>query len=252
MAERNSRMNAIVLTVNRQGEQNYSACMLSAELGIFYATLYGGAKSKKRALVQPFNSGLLYLYTDNSHHLRKINDFDVKNMHPSLRSNLYKMWAANLACEIILKTKCAGDYENAFALLSAFLDGIDASEETEARLGTIRFLWRYLGLLGVQPDPLLCVSCAQPLTSGVYTNASGGFICPDCLPSENESQHSPFHLNQESLSYLNAINTERPGVVRRLTLSAESARSIKGLVFYLIEQAAGCKLKSLESGMGIL
>lgn len=245
-------MNAIVLTVSKQGEQNYSVCFLSAELGIFYATLYGGAKSKKRALVQPFNSGLLYLYTDNAHHLRKITDFDVRSMHPSLRTNLYKMWAANLASEIVLKTKGAGDYENAFALLSAFLDGIDASEEPEARLGTIRFLWRYLGLLGVQPDPLLCSSCAQPLSSGVYAGGANGFICPDCAPSEPEAAHAAFSLDAPSLSYLNAINTARPGAVRRLTLSADSAYRIKQLVFYLIEQAAGCRLKSLESGMGIL
>src|SRR5574344_657611 len=109
MGERNSTTGAIILTVQEQGENNRTACAFSADLGVFYATLYGGAKSKMRALVQPFNSGTLWLYTHEVRHSKKITDFDVTNCHPTLRTSLYKMWAANLAAELVLKTKCAGD-----------------------------------------------------------------------------------------------------------------------------------------------
>ena len=253
MAERNSSMDALILSVKQQGEQNYSVCMLSAELGVFYATLYGGAKSKKRAFVQQFNSGRLYLYTDESHHLKKITDFDVKDMHLSLRTNLYKLWAANLASEIVLKTQCAGDFKNAFILLSAFLDGIDRSTENGARLGTLRFLWRYLALLGVQPDPTSCAHCSSPLQGGTYTGFSNGFLCHDCSPQSSLTPtEESLSLSREALAYLDAINSKSPREVRETPLSTEDALSIKHLTFRLIEQAAGTRLKSLESGMGIL
>src|SRR5574344_511702 len=165
MADRNSITTAIILTVQEQGENNRTACAFSADLGVFYATLYGGAKSKMRALVQPFNSGTLWLYIDEVRHSKKITDFDVTNCHPTLRTSLYKMWAANLAAELVLKTKCAGDDKESFRLLSAYIDGIDACDENNARLGTIRFLWRYLGLLGVQPDVHECIQCGKLLLS---------------------------------------------------------------------------------------
>lgn len=265
MGERNSTTGAIILTVQEQGENNRSVCAFSAELGIFYATLYGGAKSKMRALVQPFNSGKLWLYTDENKHQCKISDFDVTNCHLSLRTSLYKMWAANLAAEIILKTRGAGDDAASFRLLSAYIDGIDSCDEEGARLGTIRFLWRYLGLLGVQPDVHLCTQCGRSLLSGVvehdnsalpgkahasYRSGTNGFVCADCLPYSEEK--TGYDIDLDGLTYLASINELSPGQVRGLSISSSTAHEIKTLVFALIESACGSKLKSLESGLGIL
>ena len=272
MADRNSITTAIILTEQEQGENNRSVCAFSADLGIFYATLYGGAKSKMRALVQPFNSGKLWLYTDEIRHTRKISDFDVTNCHPTLRTSLYKMWAANLAAELVLKTKGAGDDKGSYRLLSAYLDGIDASDENNARLGTIRFLWRYLGLLGVCPEVHYCVQCGKNLFSAsspsqastahvldtspanvMYFTTLNGFVCGDCLQSfDDAGKKNGFVVSQDALTYLAAINDLSPGQVRSLSISASAAYEMKRLVFTLIENAACCKLKSLESGLGIL
>src|SRR5574344_1030724 len=214
---------------------------------IFYATLYGGAKSK-------------------------ISDFDVTNCHPTLRTSLYKMWAANLAAELVLKTKGAGDDKGSYRLLSAYLDGIDASDENNARLGTIRFLWRYLGLLGVCPEVHYCVQCGKNLFSAsspsqastahvldtspanvMYFTTLNGFVCGDCLQSfDDAGKKNGFVVSQDALTYLAAINDLSPGQVRSLSISASAAYEMKRLVFTLIENAACCKLKSLESGLGIL
>ena len=262
MGERNSTTNALILTVQEQGENNRSVCAFSPDFGIFYAVLYGGAKSKMRALVQPFNSGKLWLYADEVRHSKKITDFDVTNYHPTLRTSLYKMWGANLAAELVLKTKGAGDDKESFRLLSAYIDGIDATDENNARLGTIRFLWRYLGLLGVQPEVHTCVQCGKLILSedsrlskseAMYFYTLNGFVCGDCISSFDESgRKNGFAVDQDALTYLAAINELPPGQVRALTIGASSAYEMKRLVFMLIENAAGCKLKSLESGLGIL
>ena len=64
MSERNLCTEVLILTVKNQGENNRVICALSPELGIFYAILYGGPKSKLKSLVQPFYSGKMWLYDD--------------------------------------------------------------------------------------------------------------------------------------------------------------------------------------------
>lgn len=259
MSDRNKQTPAIIFSLREQGEQNRIVTALSPEMGIFNCMLYGGPKSRLRSMVQPFNTGIMYIYTDNIKHSVKITDFDAKKIHLSLRENLFKSWAASLAAEIVLKTKCAGDPQNAYILLSALLDGIDAVNENEARLGMLRFLWRYLGILGVQPEVRECSSCGTSLLSKElfpsYMEKNNGFICSDCIPYSEEklqNEASFFKTDIHAITYLAAINELPPAKVRELILPAESAFRLKRLLYNLIEKAVGSKLETLESGIGIL
>ena len=213
-------MQAIILSVKATGASNGLVTMLGRECGIRTSLLYGGPKSRLRSLVQPFNSGCVWLYEDKAKESSKITDFQVADFHVKLKASLYKIWAASLAAELVLRTHAAGEPEGAFVLLSAFLDGTDASEEDEARLGTIRFLWRYLGLLGVQPS------------------------VPECMQS--------FQLGAEAAEYLAALNEKSPGEVRRMVLGTAPVQQLKQMAFSLVEEAAGGKLKTVETGFAIL
>ncbi|MCR5218752.1 DNA repair protein RecO [Treponema sp.] len=259
MGERNKCTQAVILTVREQGENNRNICALSPDLGIFNALLYGGPKNRLRSLVQPFNCGNIWLYEDEVKHSRKITDFDSKEFHPSFRDDIYKIYAANLAGELVLKTKCAGENSRSFTLLRAFLNGIDASSEEEARLGTIRFLWRYLALLGIQPDPHECAECGKNLllenSRSYYSEYSSAFICSDCCHSYRDSHESSSRIletDSTALNYLNAINELTPGSVRRMKLSADSAYKMKRVVFHILENSAGTLLNTLRTGEGIL
>ena len=260
MGERNKYTEAIILTVQIQGENNRLVSVLSPDEGIFYCVLYGGPKSRFRSIIQPFNSGTLYYYEDSIKKQRKITDFDVKNYHPTFSTNIYKMWAANLSTEIVIKTKCAGDTKSAFTLLKAVTDGMDACpNEDDARLGMLRFLWRYIGLLGVQMNVNECPVCNcsilaenQKNNRFVYSPYYNGFICPDCSSfSTDDFIYSNFSLDQGALTYLNAINELSPRQVRQLHITATSAYDLKRFLYYIIEKEVG-SLKSIESGNGIL
>ena len=255
MGERNSQTKAIILSVKAQGENKRSVTALSPDLGIFYATVYGGPKSKLRSLAQQFNSGTAYIYTDESKRSRKLSDFDAENVHPTLRTNLYKMWAANLGAELVMKTKCAGDDKTSFLLLKSFIDGIDACDEAGARLGTIRFLWRYLRLLGVQPEIHECSGCGSELLIQknpiYYVPFQSAFFCADCSSTFSDAPDT-IQVTSGGLKYLAAINELRPGEVRAMKIEKNDAYAIKRLVYFMIEQAAGSKLNALESGAGIL
>ena len=235
--------------------------MVSPLRGIFFATLYGGPKSKLRSLVQPFNSGLLYFYEDETRHFIKISDFDVKQSHFSFRTDIYKMMAANLAGEILIKTKCAGDYEKAFILFRAFLDGTEASSSEDSKSGLIRFLWRYLTLMGIQPDVNRCIECSLPISTetskgGTYIRYLNGFVCSECLQTHiqntKSNKGSALHIKSSSLFYLNAVSSLKPQAVRSIPLAEESYNELKELLFLLIENAAGTFLHSLETARGII
>lgn len=259
MAERNKKMRAIILSARKTGECNRLVTVLSAQSGIFSALLYGGPKSRLRSLVQPFYTGTLYIYCDAAHRSVKITDFDAECCHLSLRTSLFKSWAASFACELTVKTKCAGDSERAFALLCAFLDGTDAVSETEARLGMLRFLWRYLALLGIQPDARFCASCGTSLLSheknAVFDESQNGFICCDCRSFSQEKARAAswqFTMDIDALTYIAAVSELPPGQVRKLLVPEVSSCRIKQLLFYLIEKSCGTRLETLESGSGIL
>ena len=51
----------VVISLKPQGENNSLVCCFAENLGIIYASMYGGAKSRLRSLVSPWNSGTLYL-----------------------------------------------------------------------------------------------------------------------------------------------------------------------------------------------
>ena len=257
MSERNMCVQAIILTAASQGENNRSICALSADMGLFYATLYGGPKNKLRSLVQPFNMGNLWIYRDKARQSVKITDFEVIDSHINLHTNLYKIWAANLACEILLKTHCAGDAKSAFALFNAFIKGLDVTGEKESILGTIRFLWRYLAILGVQPSIEECSQCGCNFKDNnfCYIPSSSCIICTDCagtLTAEDYERQTYFPLRRSSISYLNSINTISPGKVRSLVIDSQTVYELKKFIFFLTEQAVGKKLKCIETGMGIL
>lgn len=262
---------AIVISLKPAGENNSNVTLITENKGIVYATLYGGPKSKLRSLVSQWHSGIIYLYENPEHNQIKISDFDVKNYHISFGENLFKFYAASLAAEIVLKTKCAGSNELCWKLFSGFLDGLELATEEQGKVGLLRYLWRYLELLGVQPDSTTCGFCGQtflnhkfaPESETYYNISDNFFICSSCATNnyqniqknkENNLSQSDrlFPLKLKAINYLSAINMLKPAEVRKLSIDKECYDQIKNIVFYLIENTVENKLNSIETGMGIL
>lgn len=218
--------------------------------------LYGGAKSRLRSLVQPFYGGTIYLYADEAKGSAKITDFDAQNCHPSFRKSLFKIWAANLACEIAVKTRAAGDAAGAYTLVGAFLDGLDLVSEEQGRAALLRFLERYLSLLGLAPDAKTCAKCGAPLLRDAggarFVQSALSFECPSCYAAEGKKNPADFALDRDALTYLCAIDTLPPREVRAIALPPASAARLKAYLFSAIERACGAPLETLRSASGIL
>ena len=255
---RSSSTDAIILSLRPLGENNSSVTLLTPEAGIVYAVLYGGPKSRLRSLVAQWNSGKVWLYENPEKNQIKISDFEVTNYHSSFSQNLFKSYAASLAAELAIKTRCGGSASQCHRLVGGFFDGMELCDEEQSRLGLIRFLWRYLELLGVQPSSHACCSCGKvfldtrfaPEAISYYNSMENSFICPDCsasLPEGNLVQ-----IQNEAVKYLSALSVLAPAEARKLSLDEETYGQIRQLVFFLIENNIDQKLNSIETGMGIL
>ena len=223
--------------------------------------LYGGPKSRFRSLVAQWNSGKVWLYENPEKNQIKISDFEVSNYHSSFSQNLYKSYAASLAAELAIKTRCAGSSGQCFKLISGFLDGMELCDEEQSRLGLIRFLWRYLELLGIQPAVHACLNCGKtfldsqfaPKAISYYNSMENSFICPECTVSlGNEQRGKMIDVHFNALQYLSALTVLSPSDARKLSIDEELYGQIRQLVFFLIENSMDQKLNSIETGMGIL
>lgn len=252
----------IVLSIKPLGENNSSVFFFTKDYGLIYTTMYGGHKSRFKSLVSPWNYGMLYLSESSKFKTYKISDFDVKNYHLSFREDLTKSWSAALAAEILIKTKCAGNSEFCWSIFNGFIDGLElCTNQEQCSSGLIRFLWRFLELLGIQPDSTTCSQCGESFLTGkisidtvsylqkgaIYNVNENSFVCSDC-----SSEKSSFFLNIESIRYLAAVSTLTPKESRLIQISPDSKGQLKQFLFYLIENACGTRLSCLETGMGIL
>ena len=255
---RSSSTDAIVLSLKPLGENNSSVTLLTPEAGIVYAVLYGGPKSRMRSLVSQWNSGKVWLYENPEKNQIKISDFEVSNYHTSFSQNLFKSYAASLAAELAIKTRCAGSAQQCHRLVSGFLDGMELCDEEQSRLGLLRFLWRYLELLGIQPQSHACSNCGKtfldtrfaPEAVSYYNSMENSFICPDC--ADHLQGENMLSVKNTAVQYLSALTVLTPSEARKLTIDEEIYGQIRQLVFFLIENSIDQKLNSIETGMGIL
>lgn len=271
---RNVSKSALVISVRATAQDNRSVCILTKD-GIEFSTLFGGPKSRLSGAVSPWNSGTMFFYNNAEKSSSKITDFDVKKYHPTFRENLFKSFAAALAGEIVVKSKCAGNGEAAFFLLNGFLDGMDLCDEKAARLGLLRFLWRYLDLLGVRPETRRCASCGHEFgfssidnfagnsfetviqckdqDGAFFSNEQGGFLCGECARGKSESVFEDGgRISLASLFYLEISGGGNLAAARNATLSKGDHDVLKAFLFQMTENALGQKLKTLSTGSGIL
>lgn len=277
---RNSSLEALVLSTRAVGEDSRLATILSPQRGIFSAMVYGGRKGKLRSTVSPYHVGTMWIYSDVVKDSIKVTDFDPVKCRVDIRNNLYKVCAAALCAELVIKTHGLGahgihsggadgsesspDEDELWVLVNGFLDGLDVSSEEASRIGTLRFLWRYIGLMGLQSDCSRCMHCGSNMIS-CYSALENIFSCADCVHTSHSADFSQggrsgahsgagvlFYLGEESVDYLRSVNTLSPKEVRAKQLHAQSIQELHELLYFLIRNSAESKLKTLDAGRGIL
>jgi DNA repair protein RecO (recombination protein O) len=141
---------ATVLRLRPFGEAR-EATFLTREEGLVRAVVYGGAKSRLRAYVSPFNSGALYLYHDPVRGTDKVTDFDCRSWRPLLREVYERITAADELARTVL-AGLGGDFEAAQAALDESLDALESMDAALTPRLVAHFRWRWAGILGIRPE----------------------------------------------------------------------------------------------------
>ena len=237
---RSVSLSVLTLRVRASGEANRDAWFLSAEEGIFKATVFGGPKSRLRSQVAPFHQGRLYLYHDPVRDSRKVTDFDVENWRPDLRKLYERIIAADTLAETVLATHGGGGgWGTALKLTGEALDSLEHADEKTCVRIVLHFLWAWTEFLGSKPDLSRCVSCAcEGSGDGVlwYEVGEGGLYCDACRSD------SGIRVGPGARRWLLAIQNLGSREALRYNLDNSSLQQARALVLGILTEALGTRL----------
>jgi DNA repair protein RecO (recombination protein O) len=265
--KRQRRFSAIILATSRFGEIHRSVQLLTEEDEIVRAVAHGASspKGKLRGKADQLTYGVCYLYTEPVKGYSKITDFDPVEFYPGIKGNLEAFYTASSWAETVLKSLAGGGQATeVFGLLKESLDGLEgalpAGGRTPAgvgsallvRLYSIRFLWRYLAILGVQPDLDECGTCGRVLGEGelrFVRPRAGDIVCESCSGEYDLTLPAP-----EALARLAAAEVGAPGDrdLGSVSLTPEDSRQLSGVLYTLLEATLGASLETRRSGRSIL
>jgi DNA repair protein RecO (recombination protein O) len=245
---RTATYTALILRSRPAGESNRDVWLLCAGAGLFKATVFGGPKSKLRAHAAPFNSGQAWIYHDPVKDSRKLSDFDVRSWRPGLREMYERAMTADAVSETILASHGGGGHwDEALVLAEAVLDALENAGEELCALLLAHFLWRWTGLLGLQPDLERCAGCGKtaaredPLW---YTARDGGLLCANC--AGGEASAVLLRINPGCRRWLIAAGPLAPARIGRYTMDAKSLREARALTTAILAEALGKRLASWD------
>ncbi|MDR1301384.1 MAG: DNA repair protein RecO C-terminal domain-containing protein [Treponema sp.] len=240
--ERNRIYSALVLRVRPSGEANREAWCLTREEGIIRTTVFGGPKSKFRALVSPFHQGRLWVYHNPVRDSRKLTDFDVQSWRPGIRENYRRTMSAGAILETILESQgSGGNWDRALDLTGSTLDALDCADESSCVRIFVHFLWNWVLLLGLRPDINRCASCtceASPDGLLLWSSYEGTVHCPSCAGAARNY----LALGPGARRWLGAVENQDPGAAIRYTMDARSLGQARALVTAIIAGALGKRL----------
>jgi DNA repair protein RecO (recombination protein O) len=223
--------------------------LMTAEAGLVDVFVFGGPKSKLRSLAAPYAEGRAFIYLDPVKDFLKLSDFEVRDSFPELRDELERLWSAGLVAEFLVKTSGGGgDYPQVLELALKCLRTLDTCPPGVSEPPLLLFLWLYVELLGIGPDPTSCSSCGtalRPSLGGGYSFALEGFLCPRCAARSERI----LPLGTGALRWLTRGLELEYAAASRLVILPETLRTLKILLFSLARRAAESPLVSLEAGV---
>ncbi len=262
MPNRLEQYGALILRAKDSPSGHRILSLLTAEEGIIDVFLFGGAKSSLRSAAAPFVAAQAFIYSDPVKHYRKLNDLTILESFQGLRESYSKLWSASVMAEIAIKTQgCGGEYKDLLGLCLSLLRALDAAAEEEVEPHLLAFLWKSLGIMGLQPELDHCAACGRPLQTAqgragaspdlYYSPRLDGFACPGC-------EAEGLGLSLKDLGLLERLGSTEIGDFAGIHGKGRSAGSVgsagnvgelgtlRSLLYYLSQKAAEGILLSLE------
>ncbi|MDD5749852.1 MAG: DNA repair protein RecO, partial [Patescibacteria group bacterium] len=172
--------------------------LFTPEEGLLSVICRSAAKSESKLAghLLPFSKVKVMIGRGRFDHLAGVKTiYDFKN----IRSDLRSLSLAGAIAELFLYDHSRGSKIKEFSLLGSvfsFLD--DAVVDSEKKSLLVRsFLWKYLSLLGWQPQLNHCLICQKNISSGQYMSGRGII--------GNEHQVGALEVSDDLLDFLRFI-----------------------------------------------
>tara|TARA_B100000614_G_scaffold174784_1_gene156087 strand:- start:364 stop:1134 length:771 start_codon:yes stop_codon:yes gene_type:complete len=252
---RSSQQLAIVLRISPFGESHALVDLLTPEEGLLPAVAYGlrSRRSSLRGTVVPFARGEAWLYRDPRQERSKITDFAVERYALDLQHDLTAFYHASLWAELIWRTHASGDAGAAvYDLLCQGLDLLQRPGEYGGPLVRqvgLGVLWRYLAILGVQPDLDTCVAAERPFQQGEtrYYQPGG-----DGLVSGEWAGPATLPLPARGAAFLRAAEERGLAILTARALDEDTLARTRSVVLAAVQDAAERPLNTVAVAGGLL
>ncbi|MGA2548428.1 MAG: DNA repair protein RecO [Rectinemataceae bacterium] len=246
MPTRNLVYEALILRARESPGGSRILTLMTAEAGLVDVFVFGGPKSRLRSLAAPYAAGRAFVYLDPVKDFQKLSDFEVRDSFPALRDDLDRLWSAGLVAEFLIKTSGGGgDFPQALDLAHQCLTALDSRPAGTSEPALLLFLWRFVELLGIGPDPTSCSLCGaelRPSLGGAYSFALEGFLCPSCAARAERI----LPLGTGALRWLARCLALSYAEALKLVILPETLETLKVLIFGIARSTAESPLASLE------
>ena len=195
---------AVVIRVLDHGESDKIVTFYCPELGRLTGIAKGAKRSKKRFVNKlELFSQLQIRFAENSRSsLVRIDQAELVNAYPVIRSNYSRYTAATLIGELMLHSSRENDGDpEVFKLLLWSLAQLNKGKEIDQTI--ILFQIRMLALAGYQPMLKGCVRCGRIDPDAVpffFLASRNGFVCRRC--NREKTQTLPLALSTIKLLQL--------------------------------------------------
>ncbi len=220
--------------------------MLSKELGVFDAIVYGAQKGKLSSVCESFTHGHAYLYYQSVRKEYSVTDMAIDHSFDLLRNDLTRLYRAHAMAEIVLRMH-GGDFQMLYDLLEASLAFLD-EEKFDSLLVLLQFMWRSISIMGLEPDLHSCPICQKQFKENEvlsFHDSMHTVCCNSCAPQLPE--FSNLYLRPGMRRYFIYTTELTPIDAIQVELSDNAKRRI---LYYLIDymnNILGYSLKSLQN-----
>ena len=183
--DRNIQTQAVVLSVRKYGDLHKAVTLLSPDLGIVDAIIFGGRKGRKTALAPLFSVSTVQIYHNPVKKEYSITEGVSSFVPQAITEDLACTYTASFFCEIISRTPTDEPMQT-FSLLRDTLAALEADPASRKRI-TAAFVWKLMQLSGTAPDLEFCPVCDKRYADDevlYFSSPLNAPCCKSCSDSE--------------------------------------------------------------------
>ncbi|MBO4278923.1 MAG: DNA repair protein RecO [Spirochaetales bacterium] len=184
--DRNIQTQAVVLSVRKYGDLHRAVTLLSPDLGIVDAIIFGGRKGRKTAIAPLFSVSTVQIYHNPVKKEYSITEGVSSFVPQAITEDLACTYTASFFCEIISRTPTDEPLQT-FSLLRDALAALEADPASRKRI-TAAFIWKLMQLSGTAPDLEFCPVCDKKYADDEVLYFSAPLNAP-CCKSCSDSEY---------------------------------------------------------------